>query len=302
MRDSNPRMTGPEPVALPLGESPVFWYLNYNSTFMNKNLDSFFSIFDFSRFLCYYNNRWVVHFIFGGGYMKKLLESANFRERLATSIFLAVLIILSLTTVEARGFRFIFVFAGVIATAEFLLTARERVLSGDLRNDRSVLLELVIILIGVGAVFFTFSRNEIILILVSAISNDVLAYFAGNLFHDKFFKTRPFPRTSPKKSWEGVIGGYLGSITVTFFTMKLLGVFNLYFLLLAPAFAIFGDCFDSFTKRILKIKDSNEVVLEQNLFSLRPLEMIMAGHGGYGDRIDSWVAVSTFMFLIRITR
>ncbi|MBQ2638645.1 phosphatidate cytidylyltransferase [Candidatus Saccharibacteria bacterium] len=234
--------------------------------------------------------------------MKKLLKSENFRERLITSTLLAVLIVLSLITVEARGFRFIFVFAGIVATAEFLLTARERVLAGDLRDDRSVLLELVLILVGVGAVFFNLTRSDIILILVSAVSNDVLAYFTGNLFHNKIFKAKPFPRISPKKSWEGLIGGYLGSIIITFLTMKLLGVFNLCFLLLAPSFAIFGDWLESFTKRTLEIKDSNEMILERNLFGLKPFERIMAGHGGYGDRIDSWVAVSTLMFWIKLTR
>ncbi len=103
-------------------------------------------------------------------------------------------------------------------------------------------------------------------------SNDTFAY----LFGSAFGKHRLFERISPKKSWEGTIGGGISA----FGTAWLLGTYtqtldlSTWFILAAiiiPS-AIFGDLVESMLKRSLNIKDSGN---------------IMPGHGGILDRFDA---------------
>lgn len=102
--------------------------------------------------------------------------------------------------------------------------------------------------------------------------SDTGAYCVGTLFG----KHRLFERISPKKSWEGSIGGGVLSIASAF-------VFSQYFPFMSMAqwaglaltvvvFGTWGDLTESLMKRQLGIKDSGT---------------ILPGHGGMLDRFDS---------------
>lgn len=97
------------------------------------------------------------------------------------------------------------------------------------------------------------------------------AYFAGV----SFGKNRLFERISPKKSWEGLFGGSIAVIAVSFLADNYLGLneFNwLIIALIVIVFGTFGDLVESMFKRSLSIKDSGNVI---------------PGHGGVLDRFDS---------------
>lgn len=102
--------------------------------------------------------------------------------------------------------------------------------------------------------------------------NDTFAY----LFGSKFGKHRLFPRISPKKSWEGSIGG--GVITIAAGMILAPYIDGISFINAAVISAIvvifgsFGDLIESMFKRCIEIKDSGN---------------IMPGHGGVLDRLDS---------------
>jgi len=101
---------------------------------------------------------------------------------------------------------------------------------------------------------------------------DVGAYFSGRAFG----KHKLAPRLSPKKTIEGVIGGYVVSVGA-FTTFVLLTGIGGIALALTVGFAantvgIIGDLAASSIKRAAGVKDSGR---------------FLAGHGGVLDRIDS---------------
>lgn len=102
--------------------------------------------------------------------------------------------------------------------------------------------------------------------------NDTGAYFTGMMFG----KHRLFERISPKKSWEGSIGGGVFSIIAAilmahFFPFMSIGVW-IGLALTVVVFGTWGDLTESLLKRTLGIKDSGN---------------ILPGHGGMLDRFDS---------------
>jgi len=89
------------------------------------------------------------------------------------------------------------------------------------------------------------------------------------------------PRVSPKKTWEGVVGGVLASALVAWLAATFLFSVNVWqFVLLCTAVAavsIVGDLTESMLKRAVGLKDSGNV---------------FPGHGGMLDRIDSVTAAA----------
>lgn len=111
------------------------------------------------------------------------------------------------------------------------------------------------------------------LLLLATFGGDSGAYFAGRAFG----KTPLFPRVSPKKTVEGLIGGLLTSVGLSIAANS---YWNLGFSLgeivvigaLLDVAGVLGDLAESLLKRAYGIKDSG---------------WIMPGHGGVLDRVDS---------------
>lgn len=110
---------------------------------------------------------------------------------------------------------------------------------------------------------------------------DTGAYCVGVLLG----RHRLFERISPKKSWEGVIGGLLTCIAGAYVTNawfnELFQVPNIAtwvgLSVVVAVFATFGDLVESLIKRTVGVKDSGH---------------ILPGHGGILDRIDSLLLVA----------
>lgn len=107
------------------------------------------------------------------------------------------------------------------------------------------------------------------LIIFSIWINDTMAYIVGSLIG----KT-PLSKISPKKTWEGTIGGaILCVIAITYFLQPLLfWKYLLYISLISAIAGTFGDLLESKLKRMAGVKDSGS---------------LMPGHGGFLDRFDS---------------
>ena len=112
--------------------------------------------------------------------------------------------------------------------------------------------------------------------------NDTGAYLVGVTLG----KHRLFERISPKKSWEGFIGGALFALLSGYIFSLFIPEINLLnwmiFSELIVIFGTFGDLTESLIKRTLEVKDSGNII---------------PGHGGLLDRFDSMLLAAPVIYL-----
>ncbi|MGY3054464.1 phosphatidate cytidylyltransferase [Pedobacter sp. UYEF25] len=128
----------------------------------------------------------------------------------------------------------------------------------------------------------TYSFHLPLTFLLMLWANDTGAY----LFGVKFGKTKLFERHSPKKSWEGFLGGIFASILVAYLASLFFLEFSfLVFCGMALLISIIGtagDLVESMLKRSLNIKDSGS---------------LLPGHGGLLDRFDGLLISAPLVYI-----
>ena len=121
------------------------------------------------------------------------------------------------------------------------------------------------------------ATNIVVALIIILSLNDTLAYLFGSLLG----KHKIWTRVSPKKSWEGFVGGLVTTMAVIGFIVHIPyfqnDIFTNQYLWMGFAFVViiagtFGDFTESFLKRLAQQKDSGK---------------ILPGHGGILDRMDS---------------
>ena len=129
-----------------------------------------------------------------------------------------------------------------------------------------------------GLSFFLF-------IILICIFTDIGGYVFGNVFNGpKLIKI------SPKKTYAGVIGGFLFSLIAALSFMKIIesnfletNYLNTFFAILTVSLiSQIGDLIISFFKRKAKLKDTGK---------------ILPGHGGLLDRVDGLIFVMPLIYL-----
>lgn len=128
------------------------------------------------------------------------------------------------------------------------------------------------------------SINYLIYLLLITVTTDTFAYFTGYFIG----RNKMCEKISPKKTWEGAVGGSIvGTIIPSFFYLYLINPsINIYLLLgitlILSIIGQIGDLFFSSVKRHYKIKDFSNLI---------------PGHGGILDRLDSIIFVSLAFIL-----
>ena len=127
----------------------------------------------------------------------------------------------------------------------------------------------------------TFTPSIIAGMLFLTWANDSFAYIVGS----KIGKTPFFLRISPKKTWEGTIGGAVfclltAGIIAQFFTELTLFDWIVVGAIIA-VFGTIGDLVESLLKRSVGVKDSGS---------------FMPGHGGFLDRFDAFIFCIPFVY------
>jgi phosphatidate cytidylyltransferase len=150
-----------------------------------------------------------------------------------------------------------------------------------------------------GVVYVAFTLTHLVLMreldsgtefvlatLVSVWVNDSFAYAIGS----PFGRHKLAPNVSPKKSWEGLVAGTVGTVLVwvclPLVTQTPLPTWWLALTGLAAAVAaVLGDLAESRLKREVGVKDSGR---------------LLPGHGGFLDRFDSMIMVSVVAFYMLV--
>jgi len=128
---------------------------------------------------------------------------------------------------------------------------------------------------------FTFAMVRIPLAIIFSLwINDTMAYIVGSIIGKK-----PLSKISPKKTWEGTIGGVILCILIMTFVGRSMNIKMgdaIFISSIASIAGTFGDLFESKLKRMAGVKDSGH---------------IMPGHGGFLDRFDSLLFAVPFVWL-----
>ena len=121
--------------------------------------------------------------------------------------------------------------------------------------------------------------------VVIAIGATWLADSAAYLVGSRFGRRKLAPAVSPKKTWEGYLGGILaaivGGVVFGFVVPEIGPVKSILLAMASGAFGTLGDLSESMFKRQAHAKDSGDLI---------------PGHGGVFDRMDSvlWTGVIVF--------
>lgn len=122
------------------------------------------------------------------------------------------------------------------------------------------------------------------IILISMIwVSDTFAY----LFGSRIGRTKLLERISPKKTWEGFIGGGIGTYILGYIFSRYFDQLPLMFWMLTATvvwiIGTFGDLVESSIKRKYDVKDSGK---------------LLPGHGGIFDRFDSFIYILPFILFL----
>ena len=126
-----------------------------------------------------------------------------------------------------------------------------------------------------------------LMVVFGAWAGDTVAYFTG-----RYFGATPMaPRLSPKKTWEGFVGGFIGTVLmVVFIGLYYHAIGELHSLLIGVTIGVIapiGDLFESLLKRDVEIKDAGR---------------FFPGHGGLLDRFDGllFAAVASYYLILAL--
>ena len=182
------------------------------------------------------------------------------------------------------------IFFAFFLSIAFLLTSYEW-LKMCKKNHLMKFLGIIFLLFSFYSSFYIRENSGLFLflfIILICIFTDIGGYVFGSVF-----KGPKLTKISPKKTYAGVIGGFLFSLLAALSFIKIIGSYylethylnnlNIFFvILIISLISQIGDLIISFFKRKAKLKDTGK---------------ILPGHGGLLDRVDGLIFVMPLVYL-----
>ncbi len=209
---------------------------------------------------------------------------SEFLKRIISTI---ILIPIALFFIVKGSFLFIF----FILICFFITSYEWHMMS---KRKSYYLLGFIFLIFSFYAVYelIDFGGDNVYFLMITLIcvSTDIGGYVFG-----KIFKGPRITKISPKKTYSGMIGGYLLSmISINIFfnvsyiipNTPLITTDIFIFVLLVSTVSQIGDIIISYFKRLSKIKDTGKII---------------PGHGGLLDRIDGMIFAFPFSYMVLST-
>ena len=219
--------------------------------------------------------------------IKEWLLLSESKIDLKQIMFFVTLILLSIFFTKDFINLFLIIIAGFWMLYSFYLISNKSPSLASFDNNYLGALLVLGFLNGlIYLLFFSEFNNEnkffvLFVILFNTVLADVGAYLVGS----SIGKTPLFPKISPNKTIEGLLGGagfVLIFLSIIYF-YDLISLDIVLASLISLPFAFIGDYFESQLKREKSIKDSGSLI---------------PGHGGVWDRLDSHIAVVPIFILL----
>ena len=126
----------------------------------------------------------------------------------------------------------------------------------------------------------------LLFVILICVATDIGGYIFGNIL-----KGPKLTSISPKKTYSGMLGGYILSILCVYFYLNI--SFNeiqidmtnhiIFIVIIISTVSQLGDLLISYFKRLSKIKDTGRII---------------PGHGGLLDRIDGMIFALPFSYIL----
>jgi phosphatidate cytidylyltransferase len=203
------------------------------------------------------------------------------RERLISGVVLSVLAILILYS-SIIMFNLCILAVAVLMAFEWITIAK----SEDDSNNKWRFLGLAYILLPCSSLIFirevTKGADIVLWLFLVVWVTDIAAMIVGKTIGGP----KLAPKTSPKKTWSGLMGGVVASMFVGLICSVLFQENALFFIILSGFMAIveqISDLLESKFKRYFNVKDSGNLI---------------PGHGGVMDRVDGLTLTAPFVALL----
>jgi len=216
-------------------------------------------------------------------------------------IFIVLIIILILISIY-KYYIYIFpILFFIFFIFQFYLILNFKNIKFLLNKNKIFMIMIIYILCAIISIFniwfwhdYQLTYNFFMIAIIIASLNDIFAYLGGTFFGNNKLNIK----VSPNKTYEGFIAGSIGFIlflfSIKFLTLnkniqlfEQISILDLFYLTIGSIFIVpTGDLIVSLFKRIYMIKDTG---------------ILLPGHGGILDRIDSiiplWVYIAIYIKL-----
>jgi len=201
-------------------------------------------------------------------------------RRSVTALILTSIIFLTfLFTAEAIGTKIFLIICATLALYEWI---KHKPCIHHIYT-----IHVCIIILSGAFCLYVMPPHILIIVIIIAFAYDTFAYLIGRSYGGTLISRKLFPKTSPNKTWEGLLSGILAAAIIglafqVYWPGQPIDKTSRAIIIFGGSLAALGDYVASRYKRTIDIKDSD----------IHLTESLLPGHGGFIDRFFSLFTVA----------